>query len=213
MKPIKLGPYSPKTANATEFNASGLTSTGAAMVPTTTATSDGLAHQVTLVAPVQPTLAGVTFTITGTDADGNPQTETGLVGPASGATVTSTKYFKTVTSILPSVTMGALVVSVGMAAPSLSPSFGLADKPTQASLSLVVTGTINATVRDTIADGYNPTGTSSYPSTLPYTAITALSAKTADTDGQARMAARRVQILTNSVTNGATCSLWVGQAG
>lgn len=213
MQPIKVGPYSPKTANTTEFNAQTFTSTGAAVAPSTTSTSDGLAHQVTLVSPVQATLAGVTFTLIGTDADGNPQTETGLAGPASNATVTSSKYFKTLTSVQPSSTMGGLVVSIGMAAPSLSPSIPLNDKPTQASLSLVVTGVINATVRDTIADGYNPTGTSSYPSTLPYSAISALTSKTADTDGQARLAAKRVQVLTNSVTNGATYTLWVGQAG
>jgi hypothetical protein len=91
---MQLGPYLPITALTTAFNAQTFTSTGAATAVTTPATTDGLAHLVTLVAPVQATLAGVTFTIVGTDANDAAQTETGLVGPASGATVTSTKHFK-----------------------------------------------------------------------------------------------------------------------
>ena len=111
MRPIKSGSFSPVTALTTAFNAQTFNSTGVATVVTTPATTDLLAHQVTLTSPVQATLAGVTFTIIGTDADDNAQTETGLTGPASNATVTSIKYFKTITTITPSATMGALVGS------------------------------------------------------------------------------------------------------
>lgn len=207
MRPKKIT-ITPKTANATEFNAQGFNSTGAATAPTNTATSDGLAHQVTLIAPVQSTLAGITFTIVGTDADGLPQIETGLVGPASGATVTSTKYFKTVSTIQPSATMGALTVSVGMAAPSYSATIPIERYVRiAADLTITVTGTINVTIQDSIADIY-----SASPSTLPWTSITALTSKTAQTDGTTRTTAGGVRILTNSVTNGATCSLYISQA-
>lgn len=207
MRPIKFGPFAPVTALTTALNAQGFNSTGAAVAPTTTSTSDGLAHQVTLTAPVQSTLAGVTFTIIGTDADNNAQTETGLTGPASGATVTSTKYYKTVATLMPSATMGALTVAVGIAAPSLSSSLVLSENlVAAANLTITVTGTVNITVNDTIGNVWDIA-----PSTLPWSAISALTSKTATTDGAARAAATAVQILTNSVTNGATYTLWVGQ--
>ena len=208
MRPLKFTTLSPKTANVTEFNAGTFNSTGAATAPTTTVTSDGLAHTVTLVAPAQATLAGVTFTIVGTDADGRAQTETGLVGPASGATVTSSKYFKAISTIQPSATMGALVVSVGMSAVSISPCVRLDyHSISPAALTVQVTGTVNYTVKDTIGDTHN------YQiDEVVWTAITALTTKAVDTDGAARTAANAVQVVTNSVTNGATLVLWVSQA-
>ena len=207
MRPVKFGPFAPITALATAFNAQGFTSTGAAVAPTTLNTSDGLAHPVTLTAPVQATLDGLTFTVTGLDADRFPQVESGLVGPVSGATVTTTKLFSRVDTVKPSATMGGLTVSIGVAATSLSPSFILSENLlAAANLSLVVSGTLNVTVNDTIADVWGI-----QPSTLPWGAITALTSKTANTDGTARSAATAVQVLTNSVTNGATYSLWLGQ--
>lgn len=207
MRAIKVT-YSPITALTTAFNAQTFNSTGAATAVTTTATTDTLAHLVTLVSPVQASLAGVTFTIVGTDADGNAQTETGLVGPASNSTVTSSKYFKTVSTVQPSATMGALVVSVGIAAASLSPTIALERVSiSPASLTITVTGTVNVTVNDTIGDVFK-----NIPSTLPWSAISALTSKAAQTDGSARTAAAGVQVLTNSVTNTATYTLWISQA-
>jgi hypothetical protein len=201
MRPVRLGPYSPITALTTAFNAQTFNSTGAATAPTTTATSDGLAHQVTLVAPVQATLAGITFTIVGTDADGNPKTETGLTGPASGATVTSTGYFKTVLTIQPSATMGALVVSVGVAAPSLTPTIPLDWRSIVAATHQVdVSGTINYTMQETMDLLY-----SAASDTLSWGSLTsAFSAKTADVTGVGLLGATGARVLINTVTNGAT---------
>lgn len=201
MRPIKLGPYSPITALTTAFNAQTFNSTGTATAPTTTATTDGLAHQVTLTSPVQATLAGITFTIVGTDNDGNPQTETGLVGPASNATVTSTKYFRTVATIQPSATMGALVVSVGIAAPSITPSTVIEYRSIVAAMHDVdVTGTVNFTMRETFENVFN-----AQPSTLDWGAYTtALASKTATTAAQGQVGAFACRLLINSVTNGAT---------
>lgn len=208
MRPIVTATYSPKTANTTEFNAQTFTSTGAATAPTTTSTSDGLAHLVTLVAPVQATLAGKTFTIIGTDADGKYQIETGLVGPGSGATVTSSKYFKTIDTIQPSATMGGLVVSVGMSAVSASPSVCLERRSiSPAYLDIDITGTINFTINETFEDIFKAA-----PSTLRWFAITAFTAKATDIQGAATVASSGVQVITNSVTNGATYTLYISQA-
>ena len=208
MRPIKTATYSPITALTTAFNAQTFNSTGAATAVTTSTTTDGLAHTVTLVAPVQATLAGVTFTIVGTDADGNAQTETGLVGPASGATVVSTKYFKSITTIQPSATMGALVVSVGCSAVSASPSIPLERRSiSPAYLDIDITGTINFTVNETFEDIFKAA-----PSTMRWFAITAFSAKATDIQGAATVASSGVQVITNSVTNGATYTLYISQA-
>lgn len=201
MRPIKFGPFSPITALTTAFNAQTFNSTGAATAPTTTATTDGLAHQVTLTSPAQATLAGVTFTIVGIDADGAPKTETGLVGPASASTVTSTGYFKTVTSIQPSATMGALVVSVGIAAPSLSPTIALDWRSIVGAMHQVeVSGTINFTVQETVDTLFGAAS-----DTLSWGALSSgLSSKTATTTAQGLLGGNGARILVNSVTNGAT---------
>lgn len=210
MRPVVLGSYSPITALTTAFNAQTFTSTGAATAPTTTATTDLLAHQVTLVSPVQATLAGVTFTIIGTDANGKYQIETGLVGPASNSTVTSTKFFKTVATIQPSATMGGLVVSVGIAAPSLSPVVPLVFRsPSGAALTVDISGTINFTVQETYANVFDATNPAA---DLPWAGITALAAKTADTSGVATIGACGIQVLVNTVTNGATYKLYLSQS-
>lgn len=201
MRPVKFGPFSPITALTTAFNAQTFNSTGAATAPTTTATTDGLAHQVTLTSPAQATLAGVTFTIVGTDADGAPKTETGLVGPASASTVTSTGYFKTVTSIKPSATMGALVVSVGIAAPSLSPTIALDWRSIVGAMHQVeVSGTITFTVQETVDKLFGAAA-----DTLSWGSFSSgLSSKTATTTAQGLLGGNGARMLVNTVTNGAT---------
>lgn len=208
MRPIKTATYAPITALTTAFNAQTFTSTGAATAPTTTATTDGLAHTVTFTSPVQATLAGITFTIVGTDADGKAQTETGITGPASNSTVTSTKYFKTIETVQPSATMGGLVVSIGISAVSASPSIPLERRSiSPAYLDVDITGTINYTVNETFEDIFKAA-----PSTLRWFPITAFTSKATDIQGATTVASSGVQLITNTVTNGATYTLYISQA-
>lgn len=207
MRPIQIT-YSPITALATAFNAQTFNSTGAATAPTTTATTDGLAHLVTFTAPVQATLAGITFTIIGTDANGMALTETGITGPASGATVTSTKHFKTITTITPSATMGALVVSVGIAAESIFPMIPLEWRSVAAAaITVKVTGTINFTLYETYANPFN-----NQVEDCPWVSVTALAAKAATTSSTVTVGDQAVRLMTNTVTNGATLTLYITQA-
>lgn len=60
--------------------------------------ADGLAHRLDIIDAGTDDQSGATYTIIGTDADGRAQTEA-VTGPAADATVESTKYFLTVTSI------------------------------------------------------------------------------------------------------------------
>jgi hypothetical protein len=205
MRPIRLA-YAPITADADHFNAA-VTSTGAAIVPTNTATTDGLAHFVTLTSGVGADLSGLSFALVGTDADGKDQTETIAAGP-NGSTVSGSKYFKTLASVTPSATMATVEMTIGIGAASLTPSIPLDRRSiAAAAITVEITGTINFTGQDTIGDVF-----AIQPSTLPWSTITALSAKTATTDGSARVGATATRVLTNSVTNGATLVLWISQA-
>lgn len=89
--------------------------TGASFTLTTTETSDGLGHLVTVLNDTANDHSGKTIALVGTDENGNVQTET-IAGPGVSATVTSTKYFKTLVSpILPSATIGADTFDIGWA--------------------------------------------------------------------------------------------------
>jgi hypothetical protein len=191
MRPIKLGPYTPAVASTTAFNAQGFTSTGAATAPTTT--------------PAQATLAGINFTIVGTDPDGHDISDT-IAGPASASTVTSTKFFKTVTTIQPSATMGALTLAVGIAVTAITPTIALTNSVAAAGMTVAVTGTVNYTMYETFSNVYVHTANS------VSTPITALTSKTANTTGSATVSATGVLLLINSVTASATVTVWLNQS-
>lgn len=83
--------------------------------------ADGLAHLVTITQAGSTNHSGKTAIITGTDANGKPQTETALALPNGAATVTSTKHFLTVTSVAISATIGADTMTMGWAVDAVSP--------------------------------------------------------------------------------------------
>ena len=76
--------------------AAGFTSN--AFTLTNTTTGDGQAHIVAVQNNDVTDHSGITITLTGTDVLGNVQTET-ITGPGASAVVTSTKYYKTLTSV------------------------------------------------------------------------------------------------------------------
>ena len=207
MRPIQLL-FSPKTANTTCFNAQTFTSTGAATAPSTLVTDDGLAHLVTFISPVQATLAGITFTIVGTDANGMSLTETGITGPASNSTVTSTKHFKSIVTVTPSATMGGLVVSIGTAAESICPMIPLEWRSVAAAaITVAVTGTVNFTLYETYANPF-----ANQVESCPWVSVAALAAKTSTTSSTVTVGDQAVRLMINTVTNGATLTLYITQA-
>ena len=82
---------------------------------------DGLAHKVTITQAGSTNHSAKTAIITGTDANGAAQVETALALPNGATTVTSTKYFLSVTSVAISATIGADTMTMGWAADSVSP--------------------------------------------------------------------------------------------
>jgi hypothetical protein len=204
MRPKKL------SYTVAALNATGYVSNGGAS-PWTLASSgpgDGLAHPVTIHNDSATDFSLLHATITGTDAEGRVQTETIHLPNTHGGgsdTVTSTKYFKTVTSITHDATIVAETLDAGWTAVSYTPAYPAAVYPHDGPLVGVDVGatTINYTVQQTNEQIF--TGT-------PVTFWTTLQAAgTASTLNQALIGTTAVRVLINSHTAG-VFSLTVSQA-
>jgi hypothetical protein len=123
--------------------------TGAATSITLASSSagDGLAHQISFASSAN--LSGITFTITGTDADGVSQTED-VTGP-NNDTVESTKYFLTWTSITKSATLGANTLDIGWVDEFVTPTIPLNWRAPDKTIRIDRTGTINYTAQQTLS--------------------------------------------------------------
>ena len=210
MRPVKIGTLTPSDTSTVWFNPGAFTSTGAAVAPLQTSTLDNLAHIVTLTAPVQATLAGIAFTIVGTDAAGNSQTEVIAAGPASGATVNSTKFFLTVETIQPSATMGTKVLAIGLLAEAIGYWVNLENTMSAPMVMVNVTGTINYTVLQTPANIFDEVGT---VYTALGVAIPNMSAVTAQVLANGGESCRAIMLRINSFTAGATITAHINNSG
>lgn len=195
----------PANANLTGF-ASNVT--GASWTITTTSSGDNLAHQVSIRNDSATNHSAKTAILTGTDADGNAQTET-MNLPGSSATVESTKYFRTLTSVVPSATIGADTMDIGWVDEFTTPTLTLNWRNQNvATLNVDVTGTINYSVQQTFQ---NPLANSAPAQNLTWADITAFSAKTADVLGAATLGATAVRFVANSYTDGVTVMMNISQ--
>jgi hypothetical protein len=178
--------------------------TGASFTITTTATTDGLAHQVSIRNDSATDHSGKTVTLVGADANGAALTEV-VTGPGSSATVESTGYFKTLTSATPSATIGADTFDIGWVDEVASKTIPLNWRAnTAAAISVDVTGTINFTVQQcfqNVLAGVAPV----------WENITALTSKTADTQSTAAVGATAVRVITNSYSSGAELQVYIVQ--
>lgn len=147
MRPIRLT-YAPDVADLTRFLSN---ATGATWTLTETATSDSLAHTVTIKNDSATDHSGKTALLTGTDFAGRVLTET-VTLPGSSATVTSTRYFKTLTSVVPSATIGADTMDIGQGAGVSSGVIGLNWRGGITSVNLDITGMADVTVQNTFDD-------------------------------------------------------------
>lgn len=196
------------TPAATTGNGYAAGVTGATWTLTATTANDGLAHKTTILNNSATNHSGKTALVTGTDADGNAQTET-ITLPNGNVTVTGSKYFKTVTSVVPSATIGLDTMDIGWSAVAYSPTIPIDWRSTiGANLGIVVTGTINVTVQEAYQDVW---AQSAPASGLSWFSISALTSKTANTQGTATPNATAVHLLINSVTATATVTLVFAQ--
>lgn len=130
--------------------------TGATWTLTSTAgPGDGLAHLVTIKGDAVTDHSGKTAIITGTDANGKAQTETIAALPNGATTVTSAKYFTTVTSVVPSATIGADTMDIGWSAACATPSY-IVDcySDRSANVGVAVGGSVTFSVEQTPTDPF-----------------------------------------------------------
>jgi hypothetical protein len=140
--------YTPANASLTGF-ASNVT--GATWTLTANNSGDSLAHQVSLRNDSATDHSGKTATFVGTDQDGHALTET-INMPSSSATVETTKYFLTLTSVTPSASIGADTMDIGWVDEFSSPTLGLDWRDGIVAINFIVSGTINYTAQQTLND-------------------------------------------------------------
>ncbi len=145
MRPLQLN-YTPADANLTGFLSN---ATGATWTLTNTAATDGLAHQISIRNDSGTDHSGKTALATGTDVDGYALTET-ITLPAASATVESTKYFKTLTSLVPSATIGADTMDIGWIDEFITQTIPLNWRGGIIAFNVIVSGTISYTVQQTL---------------------------------------------------------------
>lgn len=166
--------------------------------------ADGLGRIIVIVDSDTDTQSDVTFTLTGTDAQGDAISDV-VTGPGSGLTVASAKYFKTVSSIAASAAQGGTEkIDVGTRGTTLSavskcyPLDSYQQVPPMVSVD--VTGTINFTVQQTYNDLLNNKDSAGL---VIWENVTALASKTADTTAQLGVGARGVRVVINTYSTGA----------
>ena len=199
---LKTWSYTPADDDTDGYVNDG-TGDGAAATLLTTSPGDGLAHLV--IATPSGSVSG-NYTIVGTNADGVDQTvtlATDTVNP-----VTTTAYFKTVTSItLP--TTGAETVDIGWTDDVIGPTIPIDPKSgIAAAISVDISGTISFTIQEMWKNVYDVTSPSVNG---PWLNISALASKAADTASTANIGSSAIRLVLNSLTAGATIAISVSQ--
>jgi hypothetical protein len=142
--------------------------------------------------------SGATYTFTGTDADDNALVEA-IAGPTASGTVTTTGYFKTITSVAIASPAAGSTVDVGTVDEVESKIYFLDRRSKEgAGLGVLVTGTVNYTVEETFRDIHG-LGTD----TDNFVDIAALADKTAELGESATKGASAIRVVFNSYTDGA----------
>lgn len=172
--------------------------------------SDGLGRLITIADSSTNTQSDVTFTVVGTDTNGDAISEV-ITGPTSGATVVGTKFFVTVSSITASAAQGGTeTVNIGTINTTLSAASRVIpldySAPVPAMVSVDVTGTTNFTVQQTFDDILSVKDSSG---SISWESISALTAKTADTAATVSVGAKAIKVLVNSYSASATLQVQV----
>ena len=196
----------PAAVSATGY-ATGVT--GAAFVLTATSSGDGVARQVSIFNTTANTHVGQTLTLVGTDADGAAQTEV-ITGPAGNATVISTKFYLTLTSVTPSATIGVDTFNIGWNGLWSTRTYPLNwHSPSACVVNVGLTGTCTYTVQQCFINTLTPTAD---PAQLAgWTNITGLASQTASVNGAATIGATGIRLTTASYTTGAVLVLTTNQ--
>lgn len=208
---LKMIDMDPDNENLTGYY-SNMTGTGP-FTMTTTASPDGLAHQVSLRNDSANSKSGITFTLTGTDADGRPQTEA-VTGPGASATVESLKYFKTLSTIAVSGTLGADTVDAGWVDEVASETFPLNWRLNAPSYYFLdVTGTVSVDVQFTVSDTTDVRLYTDQNAYKWFNVGSSLDAETADSTAAVAIAAGYTgfRVISRSYSSGGEWQVYVSQ--
>lgn len=164
--------------------------TGAAFTIATTSAGDGLEHKVTVRNDSATDHSAKTLALVGVGANGEAVTET-LTAPGTSATVTSTKYYKSLTSVTPSATIGADTFDIGWTAAARSAWLTITRYPV--TVAVHVGGTINFDLQHSHASSI--VDSNSYP-------FTADSSKTANLEHSYTAPVQKSRVVVNSHTSG-----------
>jgi hypothetical protein len=186
--------------------------TGATWTLTNTTPGDELARVVTIVNDAVTDHSAKTAILTGTDADGKAQTETVNL-PGASATITSTKHFLTLTSVVPSATIGGDTMDIGIGDDIVSKTIPVnrwSSSPAQARID--TTGTIDLDIETT----YDPPNR---PDLFTWTnqdsAVWMSAGNVADSDDSnlpLEVAVEAVRVQINSYTDTAEAQIWITQS-
>lgn len=148
---------------------------------------------------------GRTFTFTGTDADGNTISE--AVTGVNNSTAVTTKFYKTISSIVVDAATAA-AITVGTVATTLSAADKTRPLNWRASRApqyiVNVTGTINYTIQETF-------DSLSDSSALVWLPLAAHAGKTADTNAAGTPGAKAMRVIVNSYSSGAELQCYITQ--
>lgn len=128
-----------------------LTLDGALTSGGTFTSADGLAHRLSILDLGADDQTSATYTITGTDASGVALTED-IAGPGASATVTTSGYFLTVSSVTIASPVAGSTVDMGTVDEIVSRMIPLNWRGGTVALNFIVTGTISYTVQQTTDD-------------------------------------------------------------
>lgn len=203
-----------KTLDVADANLTGFASnvTGATWTLTATAATDNLAHQVSIRNDSATDHSGKTAILTGTCPDGRTLTET-VTLPAGSATVESTNYFLTLTSVVPSATIGADTMDIGWVDEVSSSTFPLNWRSSEVAISTGVTGTINYTLQqtfDNVQDDVNFSNQSEF--TWTNSTDSNLVAATASQITNYDKMPTAIRFIINSYSSGAELDYWIVQS-
>lgn len=177
---------------------------------TATAATDGLAHKVSIKNDSATDHSDKTAVLTGTDADGREQTET-VTLPGASATIESLYYYKTLTSVEPSDTIGEGTMDIGWVDEVASKSIMLNRHSfSEAMVQVDVTGTLNYTIQVTIAAREEWDNQKAAP--WISTRTSQLVGATADAVGMIEVQAVAARLVVSSYSSTPTAVVYVSEA-
>jgi hypothetical protein len=199
----------PANTSATRYLSN---ATGATWTLTNTTPGDSLARVVTITNDSATDHSAKTAILTGTDADGRAQTETVNL-PAGSGTTTSTKHFLTLTTVVPSATIGSDTMDIGIGDDIVSKTFPMNHwSDVGASAFIDVTGTINVDIEVAYDPPNRPDEfTWTDQSTPAWANATNFAGKTADTHAQLDTGIYAARFRINSYTDTAELQGWISE--